>query len=226
MRRGCPEHIARARRVEGVDHGRRHVVRPAVCRIEQQRPAGAERHDDRRAGHRVQRRCGRLRRALPRQLDRLGLVGLDDRPQRHQLRVQRSCRPRVDHDGHALARGPACGRDHDVIRDLEGQEQHAAGRRLEPVECPRHRRSVEGTTGTGCDRDLVLARHVDHDQRHGRGQSRQADTAADVDALHGHARECLVAHRVVADRAQEPRRRHRTGPPRTPGWRSCRPPTW
>ncbi len=103
-------------------------------------------------------------------------------------------------------------------------------RRRVAVGRPRPRRApspsgggvgVERGVRAGRDRDLVLARRVDDDQRDA-GRRVDPRHAGHVDALVAQRRHRFVAHRVLADRADERHRRRRAGPPRRPGWRSCR----
>ncbi len=119
-----------------------------------------------------------VRGPLAGELERLGLVGLDDGVHRQQLGRQRPRRTRVDHDAHAARRRPSSGRDDRIVRHLEREQQHAPGWRLQTVQGSGHDGAIERTVRGRGDRDLVLAGPVDHDQGHGRGHVR-ADARSD-----------------------------------------------
>ena len=174
----------------------------------------------------VERGRGGLRGAFAGQLECLGLVGLEDRPQARPAPAPRArAGPGSTTTVMPRARGPAGGRDHDLVRDLERQQQHAPGRRLQAGQGRGHRRAIERAVGARRDRDLVLARHVDHDQGHGRRHARQPHAAADIDALR--APRWRVPRRPWRRHRPRPHigSRLRIGPRHTPGSRSCRPPT-
>ena len=146
----------------------------------------------------------------------LGRVGREHRRARHARRQ----RPRgrgVEHD-RAAGRG-ARAAPSTAASGTSWLEQHDArrGRAHRALD----RGGAELGVGAGGDRDLVLARRVDDDQRDA-GRRVQPRDAANVDPLALERAPGLRAEVVVADRADHRHRARPAAPPRRPGWRPCR----